>query len=57
MDLESWNLKWTINTDTKQSPTIMGLFIEGVNCLIVFPTHFNLNNSLLKLLQISLLIR
>ena len=31
------------------------LFLEGrgvVNCLIVFPTHYNLNNSLLKLLQI-----
>ena len=25
--------------------------------VVVFPTHFNLNNSLLKLLQISLLIR
>ena len=32
-------------------------FLEGgggVNCLVVFPTHFNLNNSLSKLLQISL---
>ena len=27
----------------------------GVNCLVVFPTHFNPNNSLLILLQISLL--
>ena len=32
-----------------------GALFCGVNCLVVFPTHFNLNNSLLKLLQISLL--
>ena len=43
---------------TKQSPTNLGLsfiFGGGVNCLVVFPTHFNPNNSLLILLQISLL--
>ena len=59
MDLENWNLKWRINrpADTKQSPTNLALFFEGVNCLVVFPTHFNLNNSLLKLLQISLLFK
>ena len=49
--------------DTKQSPTNLGLslFLGGgggkVNCLEVFSTHFNLNNSLLKLLQISLIFR
>ena len=47
--------------DTKQSPTSWGsLFFGGggrgvVNCLVVFPTHFNPNNSLSILLQISLL--
>ena len=45
--------------DTKQSPTNVGLsfsFGGGVlNCLVVFPTHFNPNNSLKILLQISLL--
>ena len=34
-----------------------GALFRGVNCLVVFPAHFNLNNSLLKLLQISALIR
>ena len=41
--------------DTKQSPTNLGLSFGVVNCLVVFPTHFNPNNSLLILLQISLL--
>ena len=51
--------------DTKQSPTNLEFYYYfffgggvgggGVNYLIVFPTHFNPNNSLLKLLQISLL--
>ena len=26
--------------DTKQSPTYLGLSFGGVNCLVVFPTHF-----------------
>ena len=42
-------------TDTKQSPTNLGLFLEGVYCLVVFQTYFNPNNSLLIILQISLL--
>ena len=33
--------------DTKQSPTNLGLSFGGINCLVVFPTHFNPNNSLL----------
>ena len=33
----------------------MGLFLEGVYCLVVFQTYFNPNNSLLIILQISLL--
>ena len=37
--------------DIKQSPTnlVLSSFFGGgrVNCLVVFPTHFNLNNSLL----------
>ena len=44
--------------DTKQSPTNQGLSFGrggGVNCLVVFPTHFITNNSLLISLQISLL--
>ena len=42
---------------TKQSPTNQGLFFGGINCLVVFPTHFNPNNSFLHmiLLQIRLL--
>ena len=52
MDLEKWNLKWRINSPLR---TNLGLFIEGVNSLVVFPTHFNPNNFLLMLLQISLL--
>ena len=44
--------------DTKQSPTNLGLSFffggggGGINCLVVFPTHFNPNNFLLILLQI-----
>ena len=45
---------------TKQSPTNLGLPFgfggkRGGNCLVVFATHFNYNNSLLISLQISLL--
>ena len=42
-------------TDTKQSATNLGLSFGVVNCLVVFPTHFSPNNSLIILLQISLL--
>ena len=36
---------------TKQSPSNLVFLGEGgVNCLVVFPTHFNPNNSLLILL-------
>ena len=35
--------------------TNLGLSFGVVNCLVVFPTHFNRNNSLLIILQISLL--
>ena len=41
--------------DTKQSPTNLRFSFGVVNCLVVFPTHFNQNNSLLIILQISLL--
>ena len=43
--------------DIKQSPTNLGLSFggRGVNCLVVFPTQFSPNNSLLILLQISLI--
>ena len=40
--------------DTKQSPTNLGLPFEGINCLVVFPTHFNPNKSLLILLHVWL---
>ena len=43
---------------TKQSPANVGLsfsFGGGVYCLVMFPTHFNPNNSLKILFQISLL--
>ena len=33
----------------------LGLSFGVVNCLVMFPTHFNPNNSLLLILQISLL--
>ena len=35
-------------------PSQPGVFLWGVNCLVVYPTHYNLNDSPLKLLQISL---
>ena len=41
--------------DTKQSPNNPGLSFGVVNCLVVFPTHFNPNNFLLIILQILLL--
>ena len=41
--------------DTNQCPTNLGLSFGGLNCLVVFPTHFNPSTSLLILLQISLL--
>ena len=62
MDLENWKLKWRISRWTPNGPlpTRGYLFFGGwgvgkVNCLVVFPTHFNPNNPLLILLQISLL--
>ena len=37
MDLEIWNLKWGISkTDTKQSPTNLGLSYGVVYCLVAF---------------------
>ena len=56
MDLENWNLKWTISRWTPNSPYQPGALLwgRGINCLVVFPTHFNPRNSLLILLQISL---
>ena len=55
MHLENWNLKWRISRWAPNSPpTNLGLFFfgggggrEGVNCLVVSPTHFNPYNSLL----------
>ena len=44
-------------TDTKQSASNLGLSFGVVNCLEVFPTHFNPNKLPLILLQISLLFR
>ena len=41
--------------DTKQSPSNLGLSFGVINCLVVFPTHFNPNNFLLIILQILLL--
>ena len=35
-------------------PYQLGALFWGVNCMVVIPTHFNPNNSLLILLQISL---
>ena len=55
MDLEIWNLKRRIGRWTPNSPLPTWGSLLGVNCLVVFPTHFNPDNSLLKLLQISLL--
>ena len=36
-------------------PYNLGLSFGEVKCLVVFPTRFNPNNSLLMILQISLL--
>ena len=57
MDLENWNLKWRISRLTPNSPLPIQpeLSFGVVNCLVVFSTHFNPNNSFLILLQISLL--
>ena len=41
--------------DTKAVPYQPGAPYWGINCLVVFPTHYNPDNSLLILLQISLL--
>ena len=38
-----------------ESPTHLGLSFEVVNCLVMFPTHINPNNSLLIIVRISLL--
>ena len=44
--------------NTKTVPYQPGSLFWGVNCLVVFPTHFNPDNFLLiVLLQISLLFR
>ena len=44
-----WNLKRRItgSTWTSNSPLPTWDSLLGSNCLVVFPTHFNLNNSLL----------
>ena len=51
------NLKWRINRRIPNTLLPSWGFLLGrvVNCLVVFPTHFNHNNSPLILLQISLL--
>ena len=55
MDLENWNLKWRISIRIPKSPpTNLGLSFEVVNCLVVFPAHFNPYISLLIIRQISL---
>ena len=55
MDLKNWILKWRISRRPPNSslPT-WAISFGVVNCLVVFPTHFNPKNSLLILLQISL---
>ena len=63
MDLKNWSSKWRISKWTPNSPlptwgSFCFVFFGGgkrVNCLVVFSTHFNPNNSLLILLQISVL--
>ena len=61
MYLENWNLMWRISRRIPNSPLpTWGSHLGGgggVNCLVVFPTYFNPNNSLLIILQISLLFR
>ena len=51
MDLENWNLKRRISRWTPNSPLPNWGSLLWVNCLVVFPTHFNPDNSLLKLLS------
>ena len=48
MVLENWNVKWRISRRIPNGPPTN---------LVVFPTHFSPNNSLLISLQISLLFR
>ena len=55
IDLENWNLKCRISRWTPNGPPPTFGSLLGVNCLVTFPTHFNLSNSLLKLLQVALL--
>ena len=43
------HFKGRINRGTSNSPsTNLGLSFGRVNCLVVFPTHFNVNNPLLN---------
>ena len=51
MDLENEELVDGYQTVPHQPGALIGV----VNCLVVFPTHFHPNNSLLIILQISLL--
>ena len=56
MVLENWNLNWGISRRMPNSPpTNLGLSFGAVNCLVVFPTYWNPNNSPLIILEISLL--
>ena len=50
MDLENRNLNWRISrwTPNLPLPTWGSLLGGGINCLVVIPTHFNPNNSLLN---------
>ena len=41
MHLENWNLKWRISRRTTNSPLPTWGSLLGVNCLVVFPIHFN----------------
>ena len=51
-----WIWKIEINRRIPNSPLpTLGLSFGVVHCLVLFPTHFNPNNSPLILLQISLL--
>ena len=54
-DLENWNSKWRISRWTPNRPLPTWSTILGESTVRVLPTHFNPNNSLLILLQISLL--
>ena len=56
MDLKNWNFKWRISRRIPNIPLpTWGPHLAVINCLVVFPTHFNPKNSLLIILQISLL--